>query len=88
MCVFRYSTNADVSLINENKNPQLCHTSRDVTRAGFESSTVNASLKNLGPYLSRYGLIPLPVTVIQTKREFSYLNKKTRAFERACTVSQ
>jgi hypothetical protein len=69
----------------------ILRVSRAFPRAGFEFRTnthyyLHLS-KGLGPYLSRYGLIPLSVTVIQTNQELFYLNKKTPAFVRACTVS-
>jgi hypothetical protein len=54
---------------------------RAFTRAGFESTTVFAPLKELSS-LNKSGLPLISVDAAQTN------HKKTRAFERRCTVSQ
>jgi hypothetical protein len=61
---------------------------RIITHAGFEPSTVFALLKGLGPKYEEVRLLAQSITVIQNAQDFFQPNKKTRAFEMACTVSQ
>jgi hypothetical protein len=89
MCVYRYSMMFDIYLTNES---QILSIVRAITRAGFESaSDIQRQLhlsRALGPKYEEVHLLALSVTAIQTKQEFFQLNKKTRAFERACPDSQ
>jgi hypothetical protein len=87
MCFNTQRTSVHLS-IDAFKYFQSCHACRDNTRAGFDSAPRTSVGKGSSSIL-RYGTPLNAVGAAHIKHQGHLLTyKKTRAFERACTVSQ
>jgi hypothetical protein len=88
MC-FATQQNPTILGINENKYFQSCHASRDNTRAGFKSAPM-VSVETGCSSITEYVWACTSVDAAHTKQSSLILtfNKKTRALERSCALSQ
>jgi hypothetical protein len=88
MCVFRYSNNYDEFEFIVISTLRVCTSSLVLLHVPGSNPQRYLHLSNCSRHLSRVRLLAVQLRPIQSKRGLFQHNKKTRAFEWSCSLSQ